>query len=429
MMRPSWMFGAPRGRPVALVLALGFGLPLAGLVALAARLGAQIEGDRGIPAVGTTGDIEVTGIAVNTTGKTPQEARGAGYKAAYRAAWAKIGGPALGDDAIAALVTQVEVGGEQIGPHRYIATLGVVFDRARAGSIVAGGGGAGGPHSAPMLVIPVLYSGGVAQVFEVKGAWQRAWAEFKTGASLINYVRPSGSGGDSLILTAGQPGRRSRVWWHELLAQYGASDVLIPTARLERQWPGGPVNGTFTARFGPDNRVIESFTLAAPDEEGVPAMLAGAVQRLDQIYGQALSTGALHGEADMAIDHPAVDPALQAVIAAGQRAAALAASAPSAGAVAGVGPAEANSAEPRPAAASYTVQFASPDAAAVDAALAGVRGAPGVGSAATVSLAIGGTSVMRVNYSGSLAELAAALRGHGFQVTVGAGALRIRRGG
>ena len=75
----------------------------------------------------------------------------------------------------------------------------------------------------------------------------------------------------------------------------------------------------------------------------------------------------------------------------------------------------------------FTVQFASPDAGAVDAALAAVRGAPGVQGAATTSLAMGGTSVMRVTSASDIGALADALRARGWRVTVGANALSIRR--
>jgi hypothetical protein len=75
----------------------------------------------------------------------------------------------------------------------------------------------------------------------------------------------------------------------------------------------------------------------------------------------------------------------------------------------------------------FTVQFASPDAGAVDAALGAVRGSPGVKGASTTSLAMGGTSVMRVTYEGDIGTLADALRARGYRVTVGANALSIRR--
>ena len=43
---------------------------------------------------------------------------------------------------------------EQLGPRRYIATLGVIFDRARAGGLLGGGGQRA--RSAPMLTLPVM---------------------------------------------------------------------------------------------------------------------------------------------------------------------------------------------------------------------------------------------------------------------------------
>jgi hypothetical protein len=50
-----------------------------------------------------------------------------------------------------------------------------------------------------------------------------------------------------------------------------------------------------------------------------------------------------------------------------------------------------------------------------------------VRGAATSSIAIGGTSVMRVTYAGDLAGLAAALRARGFTVQQGSSALSISR--
>ncbi|MFD2780862.1 hypothetical protein ACFS32_06705 [Novosphingobium pokkalii] len=71
--------------------------------------------------------------------------------------------------------------------------------------------------------------------------------------------------------------------------------------------------------------------------------------------------------------------------------------------------------------------MATADGAALDAGLAAVRGVAGVQGAATSSVAIGGTSVLRVTYAGNLETLAAALRAQGWKVTAGANALSIRR--
>ena len=408
-------------------LFIGLTLAFAALLAIVGpdRLLAQIEGDRGILPVATSSDIQIGGIEVETTGKDAQEARMNGWKLAQRMGWQMLKGPAMSDGQIESMVSAVVIEHEQIGPKRYVARLGVVFDRERAGQfLLSSTGGAARAHSAPLLVVPVLYSGGVAQTFEVRGPWQKAWANFRAGNSGIDYVRPSGSGGESLILTAGQPGRRSRLWWRTVLAQFGASDVIIPMARLERQWPGGPVRGFFTARYGPDNTFLDSFALSANDEAGVAAMLDQALQRFDRIYSDALAQGLLKPDATLYSDQQSMDSALSALIAATQP---KLLDGPAATASGATPSAQTSDTATQAAVATYTVQFASPDAQAVDAALGAVRGAAGVRGASTSSIAIGGTSVMRVTYSGELDALAAALRARGWQVSVGSNALSIRR--
>ena len=411
-------------------LVIGLALALAAALALIGphRLIAQIEGDRGIIPAATSSDIQIGGIEVETTGKDATEARQNGWKLAQRMGWQMLKGPPMGDGQIESMVSAVVIEREQIGPKRYVAKLGIVFDRERAGQfLVSNQGGSARSHSAPMLVIPVLYSGGVGQTFEVRSAWQKAWADWRSGNSALDYVRPIGSGGDSLLLTAGQPGRRSRLWWRNVLNQFGASDVIMPIARLERQWPGGPVRGAFTARYGPDNTFLDSFTLTANDEAGVAPMLVQALQRFDRIYADALGRGLLRPDPTLYSDQQTMDAALSALVTA---AAPKPVAAPVA-TVSGPKPPTAGQASEAPpketTVSSYTVQFASPDAAAVDAALGAVRGAAGVRGAATSSIAIGGTSVMRVSYAGDLDALAAALRARGWQVTVGSNALSIRR--
>jgi hypothetical protein len=412
-------------RPLIVVAcALLLALAVAGISALLA----QIEGERGIPPLAASADIQVNGIEVNVHADSAEEARKLGWREAQRKAWERLNGPKMPDAQLDAMVVAVVIEQEQIGPRRYIARLGVIFDRARAGQYVATEGGAANMRSAPLLVIPILYSGGVRQVFEVRGPWQRAWANFQSAASPIQYVRPTGAGGDSLIVTAGQAGRRSRLWWRTVLDQFQAADVLIPVARLERQWPGGPVRGTFTARYGPDNKFLESFTLTANNEQGVPEMLNTALVRMDLIYRDALAQGLLTPDPSLMAGEWQIDAAL-AELAAKLRAADEAARQRTRGDDAGAakGPEAQATAAPVQVVSSVVVQFATPDAAAVDAALGAVRGAPGVRGAATSSIAIGGTSVMRVTLAGDINTLASALRAQGWQVSVGAGALRISR--
>lgn len=414
------------GPAAQLVLALTISFAIALAVIDPDRLLAQIEGERGIAPVANSEDIEVGGIQVDVTGKTGAEARKKGWKLAQRKAWEKINGPKMSDEQIDAMVSAVIIEHEQVGPRRYVARLGVVFDRTKAGRFMAAREGQGARRSAPLLVIPVLHSGGVNQVFEVRGQWQRAWANFQTAASPIDYVRATGAGGDSLILTAGQPGRRSRIWWRTVLDQFAASDVLIPVARLERQWPGGPVRGTFTARYGPDNTYLDSFSLTAKDENEVPQMLNQALVRIDRIYREALARGVLRPDPTLTTEQNTFETALAALrkhyapeIETDRESAE---ESPISTPQVTVPPSVTESSV-----STVTVQFASPDAAAVDAALSAVRALPGVQSAATTSIAIGGTSVMRVTTASGLDALASALRSRGWQVTAGSNALRISR--
>jgi hypothetical protein len=398
-----------------LVAAALFVVAAAGSVVLA-----QVEGDRGIMPVATSSDIDVYGLKVDVGGKTSEEARERGWQLAMRLGWKKLGGPDLPDSRIESMVSAVVVEHEQIGPHRYIAQLGVIFDRQRAGALLGAGGERA--HSAPMLVIPILRQGGVRTVFETRNPWQRAWAERQFGASAIDYVRPQGAGGESLLLTAGQPGRRSRAWWRNVLDTFGAADVLIPIAHLQRDWPGGPVRGRFVARYGPDDTYLGTFELSARNEDEVPAMLDKALGQFDRMFTDALASGRLQPDPTLRSEQIEISPVVKALLEAARRA-----EAGLAGDVGGIVAPNAAASDAPQVLYSHVVQFVTPDAAAVDAMLGAVRATPGVRAAATSSIAIGGTSVMRVTYGGDIGALAAALRARGFTVQQGSNALSISR--
>ena len=410
------------GRQVGLSAALALAL----LTALAAW--AQIEGDRGIAPVAASRDIRVSGIAVDARGDTPQEARENGWQEAARLAWAKIGGPKLSDSQLSAMVSAIVIESEQLGPRRYIARLGVVFDRMRASGYLGGEGEVA--RSAPLLLIPVTVTAGTETVFERRNPWQRAWAEYQTGTSRIDYVRPSGAGGDSLLITYGQAGRRSRLWWRNVLDQFGASDVLIAIARLDYAYPGGPVTGRFTARYGPDNTWLGEFTLRAASQAQLPAMLVQAVQRFDAIYTQALDAGRLKPDPTLDLAIPVLPPEVQALIEQGRAIAAREEAARIGETVSTPTPGATTTPAPGFTSATVigvTIQFATPDPASVDATVGAVRATPGVRGANTSSLALGGTSVMRVAFAGTPTELADALRARGFTVREAGGGLSISR--
>lgn len=392
---------------------------------------AQVSGDRGIAPTAASADIEVRGITVDISAENPEKARSEAWREAQRKAWEKAGGPKIPDGQLDSLVSAIVIEKERLGPKRYIATLGVVFDRQRAGRYL--GGAAQATRSAPLMVIPVVASGGAFTTFELRNVWQRAWAEFNPGASRIDYIRPSGAGRDSLLINFGQTTRRSRTWWRSTLDQYGAADVVMPLARLEHQFPGGPIKGTFTARYGPDSTVLDSFTLDAAGPDELPEMLGQAVAQMDEIFARALADGKLRPDPTLRQTTAGVmDPAIQRLIeigravqrreSAARRAATEDASAPRI--------------ETQPvittptttaAVRTVVVQFATPDAAAFDGSLGAIRGVQGVRGVSVTSTAVGGTSVMSVSFAGTQEELAAALQARGFAVRQGQNALAISR--
>jgi hypothetical protein len=261
-------------------------------------------------------------------------------------------------------------------------------------------------RSAPLLVIPVMTTGGTGYSFEIRNEWQRAWAQFRTVQTPIDYVRTSGAGIDPLILNLAQSRRRGRGWWRMLLDQYGGADIAIAEVDVRRAFPGGPALATFTARFGPDAQMLGRFQLRAASSEALPGMLDEGVRRMDMVYRRALEAGLLQPDPSLVIIAPAVQQVIEE---------------------------EAETAEPEQqtptgAGNSFSVQVDTPDAGAVQNAEASVSRVGGVTSAITTSLALGGTSVIRVTYVGDAAGLQAALRAQGWQVSVVSGStLRISR--
>ncbi len=402
---------------------------LAAFCALGVAVWAQVGGERGIAPVASTSDIQVSGVEVDVHADTGTEAREKAWVEAQRKAWERLDGPALSDSQIEGLVSAIVIERERLGPKRYIATLGVVFDRQRASRYLGAQGEA--TRSAPMLLLPVTVSAGTQMIYEQRNPWQRAWAEYQAGQSRIDYVRPAGAGGDSLLLTYGQTGRRSRTWWRNALDQFGAADVLVPIANLRYTYPGGPVEGTFTARFGPDDDFLGSFEMTAASPAELPAMLDKAVVRFNRLFETALANGTLKPDPTLNIGTPELSPALQRLLELGRSVRAqdqaAATAEPTTESGDAITAAPIRTPPPEGSVALYTVQVATPDASAFDTAVSSVRGTPGVRNTGIRSTAIGGTSVMTVSYSGTIAQLADALRARGFTVSQGSNALAISR--
>jgi hypothetical protein len=349
----------------------------------------------------------VRDIEVDVTRKTAQLARIEAWREAARQAWPALwsrmtGNPAanapeLPDSAIEAMVGAIEIQKEQFSDTRYLATLGVIFDRRRAGTWLPST--ARILQSRPMLLLPVLVDGGVRSVYESDSPWQRAWARFGTDSTPIDYVRAKGTAGDGVLLTSWQARRDNRELWRAILARYGAENVLVAEAHLDRSYPGGPIEGLFLARQGPDAKVLTRFRLHAGAAGELDAMLDEAVRRIDAAYATALQNGLLAADESLTIELAPID-----------------ASSPMLDAATGY-------AESR----SLVANVVTPDANAWAFYDSALRTVPQVDSFSLVTLAIGGTSTIRINFGTDLDILRFALDQKGLRLEPGEGGMRLRR--
>ena len=377
-------------------------LVLVALLGISGGLYAQMEsGERGYLPLDSSGTLEITGIHVDVGGKDAASARFAGWRVAQRAGfkalWAKTHGrpasqaPNLSDSTLDGLVSSIIVEREQIGPNRYIADLGILFDRARSAQLLGVGGEI--RRSLPMLLVPVTVSGGAMTSVEWRNAWQRAWAEFRTNQSPIDYVRVSGLGIDPLLINANQAMRPGRGWWRNIIDLYGAADILTAEVIVHRAYPGGPAFARFVGRHGPDGDILGGFSLEARDGNVLQMMRTG-VERMDALYAAALAAGRLQRDPTLIIPEPPPEEE------------------------------EEEETDTR----SFSVQIYSPDAQTYNYAFATLRVMPGVVSVSPSSIAIGGISSVSATIRGDPGVPRGAMAARGWTVTVSGSVIRISNG-
>jgi len=388
-----------------LLLALLF---LAVLVGAGVAVRAQLEtGERGILPIDSSGTLEVGGIHVDVGAKDSMAARYAGWRVAQREGFKKLWAathkrppeqaPRLPDSTLDQIVGAINVEREQIGPTRYIADLGIQFDRARAAPFLGVEGGEI-RRSIPMLILPILVTGGTATAVELRNGWQRAWAQFRTNQSPIDYVRVSGMGVDPLLVNAAQVSRPGRGWWRNLIDLYGAADILVAEVQLQRLYPGGPARARFIARHGPDSEIIGGFTLVAPSGDKVDDMLALGVRRMDALFAQALAAGMLQRDPSLDLPPPPVEEIVEE-------------EGPDTAATTGN---------------AFQVQVTGKDVNSYNFAMAHLRTLPGIASASPQQINPGGTSYILVNFNGPIGQLGSALSARGWVVEVSGTVVRIR---
>jgi hypothetical protein len=380
-------------------------------VGLSGVVYAQLEGgERGIAPIDSSGTLEITGIHVDVSAKDAQSARYDGWRmaqrAGFRALWAKTHNrpiseaPSIPDSTLDGMVSSIVVDREQIGPNRYIADLGILFDRARSAELLGVGGEI--QRSAPMILIPVFLTAGTDSTVELRNPWQRAWAEFRTSQSSIDYIRVTGTGVDPLLVNSAQVDRPGRGWWRNIVDLYGAADILVAEVQFQRLYPGGPAFARFIGFHGPDREPVGSFTISGPAGVSSAAIMRAGVQRMDTMFADALAAGRL--VRDPSLNIPLPPPPPEELI-------------------------EQAPAPPQGRIWTYQVQIVSPDVTIYNFAMAHLRTTAGVQQVTPVAINPGGVSYVNVTYRGDLSVLRALLSSRGWNVEQNGFVLRMSSSG
>ena len=380
---------------------------LIALLAFGGTVVAQMEaGERGILPIDSSGTLEVTGIHVDVGGKDAASARYAGWRIAQREGFKKLWAkqhsrplseaPNCPNSTLDGLVSSIIVERENIGPNRYIADLGILFDRARAGELLGFAGEV--RRSAPMLLIPVLITGGTADQCRDPQPLAARLGAIPHLAEPGRLCPGQRHGGRPLAGECGpDPAARPRLvaQHHRPLRRRRHSDRRsVAAAPLSRR--AGLAR--FVGRHGPDGEIIGGFDLKARDSADIPRMMAEGVRRMDELFTRALAAGELVRDPSLIIIEP--PPLVEDELADIQT---VAATVPLSG---------------------IQVQILTRDDAGlanVASALRSIAGVEGVGTLGGQS----GWSLLMVNFRGDSATLASAMRARGWSVSDVGGTLRV----
>ena len=203
-----------------------------------------------------------------------------------------------------------------------------------------------------------------------------------------------------MLVNAAQTERPGRGWWRNIIDLYGAADILVAEVQLQRLYPGGPARATFVARHGPDNQIVGGFTLTTQNGNGIPALMAEGVRRMDELFTTALSAGRLERDSSLDMPPPPLPVPVEQPV------------------------------KPTNVASAVQIQINSNgDVNIYNFAMAHLRTMGGIDSATPQLINPTGTSYVLVSYHGTLAELAAKLGGRGWIVeTSGGNVLTMRSG-
>lgn len=235
----------------------------------------------------------VAGVAVDATAKAAAAARelaiAAGQRAAYRTLLRRLTlsadyqrHPTVSAAEIPALIQSFEVANERTSSKRYLAELTFQFKKTAIRNLLRS---AAIPFtetvSRPILVVPVLESGGGDLLWEEENPWLVAWTEQEDKDRLMPLLAPLGDLEDLGSITAEQAIAGDESKLAALAARYGAAETLVAVARIRRDTARREIRLDISlARYGGVAAWHDVDSVASPAAVGIETVLKLAVQRI-----------------------------------------------------------------------------------------------------------------------------------------------------
>lgn len=217
----------------------------------------------------------VSGIAIDSTAETANEARGVALSSGQREALGRLMRrltlreyypqlPNLEDSSIASLVQGIEIQGEKTSSRRYLADLMVSFKKNEVRALLRGSGVPfSETPSRPLLVLPVYEAAGARNLWDDPNPWWAAWQARAEQESVVPFVVPVGDLTDVATIGARQALSGEAKPLAALAKRYGVEDVLVVHAVLRQDLAAGiPRLAVTLNRHGPEGStvVVESFS-------------------------------------------------------------------------------------------------------------------------------------------------------------------------
>jgi hypothetical protein len=245
-----------------------------------------------------TGMIAVRGIDVDVTAGNAVDAREKavlqGQRKGLRQALLMLAPsanvdqmPPLSDSQITDLVADYDVESEQTSTVRY---SGKLTFRYRLDGLTAllqqNGIGAATTPSPPVLLLPVMVSGGKNILWEDGNAWRAAWASHPPSTGLVPIMLPKGDAADTAAITADQAASGDMTKIQALAAHYGVGDVAVAILRSDPASQALAINVVRYSIAGPSGGFQDQLTPPAGSTTTPDTLYAAAIDRIADHFQQ-----------------------------------------------------------------------------------------------------------------------------------------------